>query len=289
MTGFLEDMVARRVVRVAAEWGGLAVADRERIAHCARAPRSLAAALRCRTDVAIIAEVKKASPKAGRIAVSREASKQALHYEYGGAAAVSVLTEPEVFAGSFTDLSDVADAVSLPVLCKDFIVDPVQLFVARGHGADAVLLMVSVLGPALGGYLDLAETLGMECVVEVIDERELDTALVAGATTVGVNSRDLRTLELDRERALRTVESSADVGALTVAASGVRTREDVFAVATAGADAVLVGEVLMRAAYPEDMLADLVGVEKKAMRWRVSSRTGAGGVPRQVSERRKGV
>ena len=113
-----------------------------------------------RSDVAVIAEVKKSSPSEGAIAPDCEASKQALHYQDGGAAAISVLTEPEYFGGSFTDLSDVADAVDVPVLCKDFVVDPVQLFVARGHGADAVLLMVSVLGDSVAEYVDFATRSG---------------------------------------------------------------------------------------------------------------------------------
>lgn len=265
MSGFLDDMVARRTTRIAAEWGGLALADRERLACRARSPRAFAPALSFRADVAVIAEVKKASPSAGAIAPECEASKQALHYEDGGAAAISVLTEPEVFGGSFADLSDVADAVELPVLSKDFVVDPVQLFVARGHGADAVLLMVSVLGRAVADYLDLASTLGLECLVEVVDEAELDLALAAGATLIGVNSRDLRTLELDVERAHEVIAFSAAAGATTVAASGVKTRDDVRAAASAGADAVLVGETLMRAAFPEDVLADLKGVARAAV------------------------
>ena len=264
MSGFLDDMIARRAARIDAEWGGLTPSDRERLACCARPPRPFATALTGRADVAVIAEVKKASPSAGVIAPECEASKQALHYEDGGAAAISVLTEPEVFAGSFTDLSDVADAVEVPVLCKDFVVDPVQLFVARGHGADAALLMVSVLGEAIADYLDLASTLGLECLVEVVDERELDIALGAGADLVGVNSRDLRTLELDAGRAHRVIAASAEAGATTVAASGVKVRDDVRAAASAGADAVLVGETLMRADFPEDVLAELTGVARAA-------------------------
>jgi len=265
VSGFLDTMIAQRTARVAAEWGALAPADRERLACCARAPRPFAAALSDRADVAVIAEIKKASPSAGPIAPQCEASKQALHYEDGGAAAISVLTEPDVFGGSFSDLSDVADAVEVPVLCKDFVVDPVQLFVARGHGADAVLLMVSVLGERIADYLDLASTLGLESLVEVIDETELDLAMGAGATLVGVNSRDLRTLELDPARAREVIARAAQAGATTVAASGVKTRDDVRAAASAGADAVLVGETLMRAAFPEDVLAELTGVAREAV------------------------
>jgi indole-3-glycerol phosphate synthase len=210
----------------------------------------------------VIAEVKKASPSAGEIAPDCEASKQALHYQDGGAAAISVLTEPESFGGSFTDLSDVADAVDVPVLCKDFVVDPVQPFVARGHGADAILIMVSVLGDQTASYIDLSVTLGLTPLVEVINERELDVALAAGAQVIAVNSRDLHTLEVDSERARGVISAAAQAGAVVVAASGTRSRADVAAVAQAGAHAVLVGEALMRAAFPEDVLQELTGVAR---------------------------
>lgn len=259
---FLDDMVARRTARIASEFGSMSVADRERLACCARPVRDFAAALTERTDVAVIAEVKKASPSVGAIAPDCEASKQALHYQDGGAAAVSVLTEPESFGGSFTDLSDVADAVDIPVLCKDFVVDPVQLFVARGHGADAVLLMVSVLGERIGDYIDLAVTLGLTPLVEVVNGRELQVARRAGAKVVAVNSRDLHTLEVDGRKARGVVAKVASAGLIAVAASGVKSRRDVMRVAEVGASAVLVGETLMRAAFPEDVLAELVGVRR---------------------------
>lgn len=261
--GFLEAMVTARKARIAREYGGLTPADRERLACCARPPRDFAAALTGRPDVAVIAEVKKASPSAGPIAPDAEASKQALHYQDGGAAAISVLTEPESFGGSFTDLSDVADAVDIPVLAKDFTVDPAQLFVARGHGADAVLLMVSVLGDEVAAYLDLAATLGLQALVEVHAPAELDIAERAGARVVGVNSRDLRTLEVDPARARELVREAAGRGMTVVAESGVKTRGDVEAAAAAGASAVLVGETLMRADFPEDVLADLTGAPKR--------------------------
>jgi indole-3-glycerol phosphate synthase len=248
---FLADMIAGRTRRLASEFGSLSTADLERLACCARPPRDFAAALVERLDVAVIAEVKKASPSAGAIAPACEASKQALHYEDGGAAAVSVLTEPDSFGGSFSDLSDVTDAVEIPVLCKDFVVEPVQLFAARGHGADAVLLMVSVLGPRIAEYLDLANTLSLRALVEVHDAEELAIALGAKAQIIGVNSRNLRTLEVDVARARTIVTAAKDAGAIVVAESGVKTREDVEAAAGAGADAVLVGETLMRAQFPE--------------------------------------
>ncbi len=257
-----DDIVAVRRARIAAEYGGLSPADRERLACCGRPVRGFRAALSGRLDVAVIAEVKKASPSAGPIAPECEASKQALHYQDGGAAAVSVLTEPDLFGGSFADLSDVADAIDLPVLCKDFVVDPVQLFAARGHGADAVLLMVGVLGDEIEGYLDCAATLGLEPLVEVASRAELEAAIGAGAVLIGVNARDFRTLEVDLAAQRAVVAEAARAGVTVVAASGVTRRADVEAASAAGADAVLVGETLMRAPFPEDVLGDLVGVRK---------------------------
>ena len=264
MASFLDDMIVRRTMRIAAEYGDLTPADRERLACCSRPVRDFASALRDRADIAVIAEIKKASPSAGPIAPGCEASKQALHYQDGGAAAISVLTEPESFGGSFADLSDVADAVDIPVLCKDFVVDPVQLFVARGHGADAVLLMVSVLGSQTAEYVDLAETLGMTPLVEVITSAEFAIALKAGARVIAVNSRSLHSLAVDAEAARALVSEAAAAGAIVVAASGTKSRADVAASAAAGADAVLVGEALMREAFPEDLLEELTGVARRA-------------------------
>ncbi|TLM65781.1 MAG: indole-3-glycerol-phosphate synthase, partial [Actinobacteria bacterium] len=254
--------VANRRARIAAEYGSLSASDLERLAAAGRPARDFTAALAGRNDVAVIAEVKKASPSAGAIAPDCEASKQALHYANGGAAAISVLTEPEQFGGSWTDLSDVCDAVDVPVLCKDFVVAEPQLFAARGCGADAVLLMVSVLGDRTPAYADLARTLGLEPLVEVVSLAELETARAAGARVVDVNSRDLRTLAVDADAAGAAVWGAARAGVTRVFASGVSTREDVEAAAACGADAVLVGESLMRAAYPEDLLAELTGVRK---------------------------
>jgi indole-3-glycerol phosphate synthase len=261
---FLDDMIARRTKRIAAEYGALSPADLERLVCCARDVRDFSAALSDRADIAVIAEVKKASPSAGSIAPDCDASKQALHYQDGGAAAISVLTEPESFGGSFTDLSDVADAVDIPVLCKDFVVDRVQPFVARGHGADAILLMVSVLGEQTAEYFDIATTLGLASLVEVVSQRELEIAFEAGASIIAVNSRDLHSLKVDAVAAREVVAEAKRCGAIVVAASGTKTRDDVRAASAAGADAILVGEALMRSAFPEDVLEELTGVARRA-------------------------
>jgi indole-3-glycerol phosphate synthase len=267
---FLDRVVESRRAEVAATWGRLAPADLERLACCARTPRDFEGALRRPAAVAVIGEVKKASPSSGPIAPDVEPSKQALHYQDGGASAVSVLTEPGTFLGSFTDLSDVADAVDIPVLCKDFVVDPVQMFVARGHCADAVLLMVSVLGDDLSSYLDLASTLRLQCLVEVASPKELEVALRAGASLVAVNARDLRSLKVDRAGTGPVVAQAKRYGMTVVHASGIRSRADVEAAAEAGADAVLVGEALMRAPFPEDVLAELTGVPKGTTAHRIA-------------------
>lgn len=259
---FLAEVTERRRRDLAASFGDLSPADRERLACCARPPRDFAEALAVGPAVAVIAEVKKASPSAGRIAPDVEAGKQALHYQDGGAAAISVLTEPTSFGGSFGDLSDVADAVDVPVLCKDFVVHEVQPYLARGNGADAVLLIANVLGERLASFVDLVRTLGMEPLVEVVSPKELDAASAAGARVVAVNARDLRTLRVDAAAAEPIVRAAARAGLVTVHASGIRARSDVQRAARAGADAVLVGETLMRAAFPEDVLAELTGVSR---------------------------
>lgn len=261
---FLETVMARRYERIRAEYGDLSAAARERLAQGARAPRDFAAAVRDRADVAVIAEVKKASPSAGAIAPSCNAAGQALSYQRGGAAAVSVLTEPEYFGGSFEDLAAVASEVDVPVLCKDFVVDPVQLYVARAHGADAVLLMVSVLGHLTRDFAAVVVTLGMTPLVEIASAEELTIALGVRSGVIAVNARDLRTLVVDAGSARELMVEARDYEVTLVAASGIGTRDDVRASASVGADAVLVGETLMRSPLPEEAVRGLTGVTKGA-------------------------
>jgi indole-3-glycerol phosphate synthase/phosphoribosylanthranilate isomerase/anthranilate synthase/indole-3-glycerol phosphate synthase/phosphoribosylanthranilate isomerase len=165
--------------------------------------------------------------------------------------------------GSFEDLASVSAAVRVPVLCKDFVVDPAQVAAARAAGADAVLLMASVLGQDLPRYLDLTSRFGLEALVEVHDEAELALAVRSGARVVGVNARDLRTLAIDLERAHPLVRRAREVADVVVAESGIRSRRDVEAAARAGADAVLVGTALMGAPSPEDAVRELTGVGKE--------------------------
>jgi len=258
----LARIVERRRADIAAQYGGLALEDIE-CTEGARPVRDFVASITAGHTVAVIAEVKKASPSAGAIAPHVDPASLARRYERGGAAAISVLTEPVWFGGTFQDLSDVAVATRLPVLCKDFVVEEVQPHIACTRGADAILLMVSVLGDDLGPYLCLTRSLGMEALVEVVSPEELRLALELGATLIGVNTRDLHTLEVDPERAYGVVRAAKAAGATVVLASGVKSRADVEAAAKAGADAVLVGEALMSSASPEEAVGELLGVPRR--------------------------
>lgn len=225
-----------------------------------RQPSALDAApiLRQSGRVAVIAEVKRRSPSAGDLAPIADPAGLAGDYESGGAHAISVLTERRRFGGSLEDLDAVRAAVDVPVLRKDFVVTPYQVWEARAHGADIVLLIVAALEQnVLVGLLDRVESLGMTALVEVHDEEELARALDGGAKVVGVNARNLRTLEVDRTTFARLAPRiPSDV--VKVAESGVRGPHDLLAYAAAGADAVLVGEGLVTGRDPRQAVADLV-------------------------------
>jgi indole-3-glycerol phosphate synthase len=180
-------------------------------------------------------------------------------YEEGGAAAISVLTEPEFFSGSLRDLEKVRDAVAVPVLRKDFVLDPVQVWEARAAGADAVLLIVAVLDrPTLEACLDAAAAAGLDALVEVHSEPEVVIALSVGGRIVGVNNRDLTTFRTDLAVAER-LRPELGAGVVTIAESGVATSGDAARMAAAGFDAVLVGEALVRADDPAALVASLQG------------------------------
>ncbi|SNQ48232.1 Indole-3-glycerol phosphate synthase [Frankia canadensis] len=219
-------------------------------------PRDALAVLRD-SPVSVIAEVKRRSPSKGSLAAIADPAALALDYEAGGAAAISVLTEGRRFGGSLADLDAVRRAVDVPLLRKDFVVSPYQVFEARAHGADIVLLIVAALDqPRLVGLRERIESLGMTALVEVHDEAELVRALDADARLIGVNARDLRTLEVDRGTFAR-LAPMIPAGVLSVAESGVRGPHDLLAYAAAGADAVLVGEAAVTG-DPRQTVADLV-------------------------------
>lgn len=207
----------------------------------------------------VIAECKRRSPSSGILSRQYDAAAIARSYERAGAAAVSVLTEPAFFDGSVDDLAAVGRAVSVPVLCKDFILDVYQLAEARAAGADAVLLIAAALDEAsLRDLLQRAGDLGLDALVEVHDEDELVRALAAGAEIVGVNNRDLRTLEVQVETARRLADLIPD-HVVAVAESGLKTRTDLEELGARGFDAFLIGEWFMRQADPGFALAQLVG------------------------------
>jgi indole-3-glycerol phosphate synthase len=206
----------------------------------------------------VIAEVKRRSPSKGALAEITDPASLAVQYAAGGARVISVLTEGRRFGGSHADLAAVRAAVDVPVLCKDFVVSSYQVHEARAPGADVVLLIVAALDQnTLTGLLERVESLGMTALVEVHDEAEADRALDAGAAVIGVNARDLTTLDVDRSTFERIAPGlPSDV--VKVAESGVRGPHDLIRYAAAGADAVLVGEGLVTAGDPRQAVADLV-------------------------------
>jgi indole-3-glycerol phosphate synthase len=211
-----------------------------------------------RDAVTVIAEVKRSSPSRGEIATIADPAELACAYEAGGAAVISVLTEQRKFHGSLADLEAVRKAVDIPLLRKDFIYHSYQLWEALAYGADLVLLIVAALDQsALVSLVERAQSLGLTPLVEVHDEAEVDRAIEAGARVIGVNARDLRTLEIDRALFARLAPRIPS-GIVKVAESGVRGPHDLFAYASAGADAVLVGEGLVTDKDPRQAVADLV-------------------------------
>ena len=223
--------------------------------------KDLEAALRAAEPPALIAEVKRASPSAGVIAEDVNPSVLARGYQAGGAAAVSVLTEPRHFQGSLADLQAVRSSVSIPVLRKDFLIHPAQVIEARASGADAVLLIVAALTDSqLGALLEAARDVGLAALVETHSDADLDRAIESGASVIGVNARDLETLDVDVKGALARIGRVPD-DRISVLESGISTRANVDAALEAGASAILVGEALMRADDPARAVRKLLWKE----------------------------
>lgn len=208
--------------------------------------------------LSVIAEVKRRSPSKGHLAEIPEPAALAAEYEAGGAAAISVLTEQRRFAGSLADLDAVRERVCIPVLRKDFMVDPYQVWEARAHGADLVLLIVAALDDAhLRLLAGEAASLGMTCLVEVHTADEVSRALDAGATLLGVNNRNLKTLDVDPGMFASLAALVPDT-VVKVAESGLTSAADAARAAAAGADVVLVGEALVRDQEPRRAVADMI-------------------------------
>lgn len=228
------------------------------LAELAPPPRGFALALGGPRR-ALIAEIKRKSPSRGALAPGLDAPAQAKRYQAAGAAAVSVLTDPDHFDGSLDDLISVSAAVDVPVLRKDFLLDPAQVWESRAAGADAVLLIAAVLGPDdLPIMLDATSAAGLDPLVEVHDEEEAHIALDSGAAVIGVNNRDLRTFETDLGVAERLARLVQRVGVVSVAESGVSDPAGAARMWALDYDAILVGEALVTSQDPERLVETLV-------------------------------
>ena len=249
VAGVREDVAARQAI--------VSLDGLKELCAAAAAPKD-ALAILLAPEVGVIAEVKRRSPSAGDLADIGDPAALAREYQAGGASIISVLTEERRFGGSLDDLDSVRASVSIPVLRKDFVVGPYQVHEARAHGADVVLLIVAALDQnTLTGLRERVESLGMTALVEVHTEDEASRALDAGAKVIGVNARNLRTLEVDRSTFER-IAPGLPSGVVKIAESGVRGPLDLIEYAAAGADAVLVGEGLVTNANPRAAVAELV-------------------------------
>ncbi len=222
--------------------------------------KSFGRALKSDANISIIAEIKKASPSLGVIRNDFNPIEIARFYETGGAAAISVLTDEKFFQGSLSYLRDVKKSVSLPVLRKDFIIDPYQIYEASSAGADAILLIAALLSrDEIQRFLELAEELGMDCLVEVHSEMELQKVLQTSASIVGINNRDLTTFKVDLATTHRLMPMIPN-GKIVVSESGIKSRADVTKLISISVNAILVGEILMKSDDIPTKLRELLGL-----------------------------
>lgn len=264
MSDILQRILQYKQAEVQAAGAAVSQAELRTRAAAAAPPRAFKAALQNQWP-GIIAEIKRRSPSKGEFKPGLDILAQALAYEQGGAAAISVLTDSEFFGMRPEELSLIRAAVSLPLLRKDFIIDPYQVYEARALGADALLLIVSALDDTqLRDLRELAEGLDMDVLVEVHDEPELERALASGANLIGVNSRDLRTFTTDLsviERVARRLQALQTEVCL-VAESGMSRRDELEALRPLGVQGYLIGEALLRAEDPAALLSELRGAEQ---------------------------
>ena len=256
----LKKIFDRKNEEVAERRAALPLAELESAVASAEPTRGFRNALSERVergDAAVIAEVKKASPSKGVIRADFQPAKIAASYEAGGAACLSVLTDIDFFQGADAYLQAARGACSLPVLRKDFTLDPYQIWEARALAADAILLIVACLElPLLKDLHDYATELGLDVLVEVHDEAELDEALTLGGDLIGINNRDLHTFETSLDTTYRLLER-VPAGVQMVTESGFSDRDQVIEMRRNGVDTFLIGETFMRATEPGDALADM--------------------------------
>lgn len=260
MPTVLDDIIAGVRADLAERQRRTPLGDVAELAAHAPPPREVRSALR-RPGLSVIAEVKRRSPSKGDLAAIHQPAALAAEYERSGAAAISVLTEQRRFGGSLADLDAVRAEVGTPLLRKDFVVSDYQVHEARAHGADLVLLIVAALGDEdLRRLHALVLALGMTPLVEVHDEDETQRAVELGADVIGVNARDLKTLEVD-PAVFERLAPLVPAGRIRIAESGISGPKDAARYAVAGADAVLVGEALVRSGDPSRLLAELTAIE----------------------------
>ncbi|MFJ6310502.1 indole-3-glycerol phosphate synthase TrpC [Pseudarthrobacter oxydans] len=250
--GVREDMEARKQL--------VSLAELKDLAQAAAPARDAWAALGgpspSRAELKVIAEIKRRSPSKGDLAAIGDPASLARQYADGGASVISVLTEQRRFSGSLADLDAVRAAVDVPLLRKDFTLDEYQIWEARAHGADLILLIVAALSDAqLAEFSALSRELGMNVLVETHTEEEIERAVAAQARIIGVNVRNLKTLDVDRS-VFASLAGQIPAGAVVVAESGVRDADDVTHYAVSGANAVLVGEALVSHSTPQERIAE---------------------------------
>lgn len=252
MHRYLETILSQRVRRVEEAEAVLPAAELDRRLGPAAPPADPAPAVRSSRGF-LIGEIKRASPSKGLIASEVDVAARARRYAQGGAGAVSVLAEPDFFQGSDEDVRTACAAVPLPVLYKDFVLSPYQLLAARAAGARWVLLIARVLEARLAAFVAESLRQGLEPLVEVHTERELEEASGSGARLVGINARDLDTFEVDLER-VKSLAARCPSTCACIAESGIRTHRDLVELMAAGAHGFLIGETLMRTERPDELL-----------------------------------
>ncbi len=256
----LEKIYQHKLLEVAESKKRIPIGTLEKAIQKRRETKSFRRALKSDTNIAVIAEIKKASPSLGIIRNDFDPVKIARLYESGGAAAISVLTDEKYFHGRLAYLTEVKRSVHLPVLRKDFIIDPYQIFEARCAGADAVLLIAALLsGEEIQRYLDLANELEMDCLVEVHSHAELQKVLQTNADIIGINNRNLATFRTDIDTTFQ-LKPLIPAEKIVVSESGIKSRAEVLELLKGGINAILVGETLMKSDDIPATLHELLGI-----------------------------
>jgi indole-3-glycerol phosphate synthase len=259
----LDEIVQHKIVEINHFKARVPLHEIESRLESAPAPRDFRAAIRRGDTISLIAEIKRRSPSGGELFPGADAPLLGMLYEQCGARAVSVLTDEKYFGGSFQDLTAVRQQINIPVLCKEFIIDPYQVFMARAAGADAILLIVRILlDHQLRHLHELAEKVGLAVLVETHTAEEIQRAIDCGAHIIGINNRDLDTLEVDVETTLR-LKNLVPGGYVLVSESGIYTRAQVKRLEEGGVDAILVGESLLRSGNIREKIQELLGLETR--------------------------